>query len=88
MKLLVGILPSGGEAWIHGVRVPHPEIIDQSNLDEAGERVGPVQLPTELIVRGPQVMHGYWKQPGETAQALRDVGRKIEDSDQHEQEQR
>jgi len=32
----------------------------------------PVDTPGELVVRGPQVMKGYFKNPDETAQALRD----------------
>jgi long-chain acyl-CoA synthetase len=38
---------------------------------EAGEREMPVGEPGELIIRGPQVMRGYWQQPEETARALR-----------------
>jgi long-chain acyl-CoA synthetase len=40
-------------------------------LGEDGGEVGPGQ-PGELVVKGPQVMKGYWNQPGETAQVLRD----------------
>lgn len=39
---------------------------------ETGERELPVGEDGELIVRGPQVMKGYWKAPEETAHALRD----------------
>ena len=28
--------------------------------------------PGELLIRGPQVMKGYWNRPEETARALRD----------------
>lgn len=38
---------------------------------ETGERELPVGEDGELIVRGPQVMTGYWKAPEETARALR-----------------
>src|ERR1051326_7583927 len=38
---------------------------------ETGEREMPVGEDGELIVRGPQVMQGYWKAPEETARALR-----------------
>jgi long-chain acyl-CoA synthetase len=40
-------------------------------LDEQGREVEPGQ-PGELVVRGPQVMAGYWGRPEETAQVLRD----------------
>jgi long-chain acyl-CoA synthetase len=39
---------------------------------ETGERELPVGEDGELIIRGPQVMKGYWKAPEETAHALRD----------------
>ena len=39
---------------------------------ETGERELPVGEDGELIIRGPQVMQGYWKAPEETARALRD----------------
>ena len=38
---------------------------------ETGERELPVGEDGEIIIRGPQVMQGYWKAPEETASALR-----------------
>nr|MBA2287875.1 AMP-binding protein [Ktedonobacteraceae bacterium] len=39
---------------------------------ETGKRELPVGEDGEIIIRGPQIMQGYWKAPEETAQALRD----------------
>ena len=39
---------------------------------ETGEKEMPFDEPGELIVKGPQVMQGYWKMPEETAKTLRD----------------
>ena len=38
---------------------------------ETGERELPPGEDGEIIIRGPQIMQGYWKAPEETAQALR-----------------
>jgi long-chain acyl-CoA synthetase len=38
---------------------------------EAGEKELPMGEPGELVIRGPQVMRGYWNRPEETARALR-----------------
>src|SRR5260370_30224728 len=38
---------------------------------ETGERELPPGEDGEIIIRGPQVMKGYWKAPEETARALR-----------------
>ncbi|HET7479345.1 MAG TPA: long-chain fatty acid--CoA ligase [Rubrobacteraceae bacterium] len=38
---------------------------------ETGEREVPPGEPGELVVRGPQVMRGYWNMPEETANTLR-----------------
>jgi long-chain acyl-CoA synthetase len=53
-----------------GIGVPSTEykIVDQ----EAGTVEMPVGEPGELIIRGPQVMKGYWNLPNETKKALRD----------------
>jgi long-chain acyl-CoA synthetase len=51
-----------------GVPLPSTEmkcVDDQGNEAAIGE-------PGEIIARGPQVMQGYWKQPEETTQVLRD----------------
>jgi len=53
-----------------GIPIPSTEvrIVDV----ETGEKEMPVGESGELIVRGPQVMKGYWNMPEETADALRD----------------
>jgi long-chain acyl-CoA synthetase len=40
-------------------------------VDAEGHDVPPGQ-PGELLVKGPQVMRGYWQRPDETARVLRD----------------
>jgi long-chain acyl-CoA synthetase len=51
-----------------GVPVPGTDV---RLVGDDGVDVPPGQ-PGELIVRGPQVMDGYWRQPDETAKVLRD----------------
>jgi long-chain acyl-CoA synthetase len=51
-----------------GIPVPGTEV---RLVDDAGAPVAAGQ-PGELVVRGPQVMSGYWQQPEETARTLRD----------------
>src|SRR5690606_32597818 len=40
-------------------------------VDESGKEV-PIGETGELIIRGPQVMAGYWQRPEETAKTIRD----------------
>jgi long-chain acyl-CoA synthetase len=59
-----------GRAKLGSIGVPLPStemkcVDDQGNEAAIGE-------PGEIIARGPQVMQGYWKQPEETRQVLRD----------------
>ncbi len=51
-----------------GIPVPGAEV---RLVDDAGQPVAAGQ-PGEVIVRGPQVMAGYWKRPEETASTIRD----------------
>ncbi len=51
-----------------GIPAPGTEV---RLVDDAGQPVALGQ-PGELIVRGPQVMPGYWNRPEETAAAIRD----------------
>lgn len=53
-----------------GVALPSTDVkIVDDNL-----KTVPNGEPGELAVKGPQVMSGYWNQPGETAQVLTDDG--------------
>jgi acyl-CoA synthetase (AMP-forming)/AMP-acid ligase II len=51
-----------------GKAMPNSEVYI---VDEQGRRVGP-GVVGELVVRGANVMRGYWGKPQETAQRLRD----------------
>lgn len=62
--------PLVGTRRIGSIGVPVPGT-DVRLVDDAGQPVA-VGEPGELIVRGPQVMQGYWNQPAETAAVLRD----------------
>jgi len=64
--------PFQGKRKVGSVGLPYPDtecrIVD---LNDGLTNV-PVGETGELIVKGPQIMKGYWKKPEETAQVLRD----------------
>jgi len=53
-----------------GIAVPSTEV---RIVDDAGQDVG-AGTPGELVVRGPQVMLGYWNRPDETQKVLSPEG--------------
>ncbi len=55
-----------------GVGIPFPDTEVRIVDLETGARDLPLGEAGELLVRGPQVMKGYWNQPEETAATLRD----------------
>jgi len=60
-----------GRAKAGSIGIPLPDT-DARIVDlETGADVASGQ-PGELLIRGPQVMRGYWNRPEETARALRD----------------
>jgi long-chain acyl-CoA synthetase len=63
--------PIYGENRIGTIGLPFPSTEARIVDTETGEReMGPGEVG-ELILRGPQVMKGYWQMPAETANALR-----------------
>ena len=58
----VGVRPSSV-----GISMPNQEVWIEK---EDGRRAGPGEVG-ELVVRGPNVMRGYWRDPESTAHALR-----------------
>ena len=62
---------------LHGLRktgtigLPMPDVEAKIVDLESGEKEMPTGEPGELVIRGPQVMKGYWNRPEETARALR-----------------
>ena len=64
--------PIFGENRIGTIGLPFPNT-DANIVDaETGDRVLEVGEVGELVVRGPQVMKGYWRMPTETANVLRE----------------
>lgn len=64
--------PVYGKRKVGSIGVPLPGT-DAKIVDlEEGEREVPIGEVGELIVKGPQVMKGYWKNPEEEARTLRD----------------
>ena len=59
--------------WVGGsIGVPIPGT-DAKIVDlETGEREMPIGDAGEVVIKGPQVMKGYWAMPEETARVLRD----------------
>jgi len=63
--------PIFGNRKVGSIGLPWPDT-DARIVDiETGMNVLPMGEAGELVVRGPQVMKGYWNKPGETAEALR-----------------
>ncbi len=63
--------PLQGERRVGSIGIPLPNTEARVVHPETGQ---PVTLGTvgELLVRGPQVMRGYWNRPADTARALAD----------------
>ena len=63
--------PQIGKRKAGSIGVPFPDV-DARIMDvETGEKEMPVGEVGELVIKGPQVMQGYWNRPEETKQVLR-----------------
>jgi long-chain acyl-CoA synthetase len=64
--------PVYGKSRVGSIGLPFPDTEARIVDIKSGTKEVPRGEPGELIIRGPQVMKGYWNKPGETANALRD----------------
>ncbi len=63
--------PLRGKKKVGSIGLPFPDT-DAAIVDiKTGTKLMDVNEPGELIIKGPQVMKGYWKKPKETEQTLR-----------------
>jgi long-chain acyl-CoA synthetase len=60
-----------GKQKVGTIGVPFPDVESKIVDLETGEREMPTGEPGELVVRGPQLMDGYYQRPDETAQTIR-----------------
>jgi long-chain acyl-CoA synthetase len=67
---VVSFNPVGSTVKVGSIGIPVPST-DVRCVDDEGRDVE-TGTPGELLVRGPQVMPGYWNRPDETAKVLRD----------------
>jgi long-chain acyl-CoA synthetase len=61
-----------GKQKVGSIGVPFPDVEAKVVDLETGTRDLPPGEPGELVLRGPQLMDGYYQRPEETAQTLRD----------------
>ena len=66
------INPIAGRRPPGSIGLPLPGTAVRIMDQETGTRELPAGEVGELVLKGPQVMEGYWQKPGETALALRD----------------
>lgn len=64
--------PYQGERPPGSIGLPFPSTQAKIVDAETGERELPLGEVGELVIKGPQVMQGYWQRPEESAEALRD----------------
>jgi long-chain acyl-CoA synthetase len=64
--------PVYGMRKLGSIGLPLPDTDARIIDPETGAREVPLDEPGELVIRGPQVMKGYWNAPEETAATLRD----------------
>ncbi|MFQ5891388.1 MAG: long-chain fatty acid--CoA ligase, partial [Candidatus Methanofastidiosia archaeon] len=69
---VVHINPIVGKRKIGSVGMPITDTLARIVDVETGQKEMPIGESGELIVKGPQVMKGYWKKPEETAKAIKD----------------
>jgi long-chain acyl-CoA synthetase len=60
-----------GKQKVGSIGVPFPDVEARIVDIETGDRVLPAGEIGELVLRGPQLMDGYWHKPEETAETLR-----------------
>ncbi|GGH83730.1 long-chain acyl-CoA synthetase [Pullulanibacillus pueri] len=60
-----------GERILGSIGIPYPDTEAKIVSPETGEELGLKEVG-ELVVKGPQVMKGYWNRPEETAQVLKE----------------
>jgi long-chain acyl-CoA synthetase len=60
--------PVTSKAFNGSIGLPLPST-DMKIIDDEGNEV-PVGQPGEIVIRGPQVMAGYWQRPDETARVM------------------
>lgn len=65
------VQPHTGEGALGSIGLPVPDTEARIVDSVSGDPV-PVGEDGELVIRGPQVMRGYWNQPQDTADTLRD----------------
>lgn len=63
--------PTSGRRKYGSIGLPKPDTLAKILDAETGEDL-PFGEVGELVVKGPQVMKGYWKRPEETARVLKD----------------
>jgi long-chain acyl-CoA synthetase len=63
--------PVRGEKKLGSVGMPLPDVeVDILNADDGKTPVRQGEVG-ELVLRAPQLMHGYWNRPGETSEMIR-----------------